>query len=155
MKSPPWQQTDIVEHSRLLSDSHRHWTGRPLLEMPAGGVALARALYEAPFVLVSHGTEADPLFNYANLSAQGLWELGWDDFVGMPSRRSAEVQARTDRSAALRSALNEGWLQGYTGIRIAAGGRRFRIFDGLIWNLRDLDGTMRGQAATFSRWEFL
>ncbi len=139
----------------MLNDSYRHWTGHCLLENPGDAEKLSRALYLAPFVLVSHGTEADPLFNYANLTAQRLWELSWGDFVGMPSRRSAELQAQADRSSALSSALNGGWLRGYSGIRIAAGGRRFRIYDGTIWNLLDVAGERKGQAATFSRWEFL
>jgi len=151
----PWQRAEIIEHSRLLNDSFRHWTGRPLLEARSGDGASARALYQAPFVLVSHGTESDPLFNYANHSAQKLWALGWDAFVGLPSRRSAETDAQADRSTALGSALSKGWVEGYSGIRITADGRRFRIDGGVIWNLLDADGGMRGQAATFSRWEFL
>jgi len=155
MDIQPWQQPDIVEHSRLLNDSFHHWTGRTLLEEVVPKEALARALYQASFVLVSHGIEADPLFNYANRAAQGLWELDWEGFVGLPSRRSAEDQAQSDRTAALSSALSQGWMEGYSGIRIAAGGQRFRIYDGVIWNLLDTHGVMRGQAATFSRWEFI
>jgi len=155
MADEHWQRPGITVHSQLLSNSFRHWTGRSLLDIPVEGEALTQALYRAPFVLVSHGTESDPLFNYANLTAQSLWGLAWNEFVGMPSRRSAEVEAQTDRTAALRTALSKGWVEGYTGIRIAADGRRFWIYDGIIWNLRDRDGSLRGQAATFSRWTFI
>ena len=118
-------------------------------------VLIVAASTQADICSIDSKPGATLLFNYANLCAQGLWELDWDAFVGMPSRRSAEVEARGDRSTALRSALSEGWLEGYSGIRITASGRRFKIFDGLIWNLLDGDGVRRGQAATFSRWEFV
>ena len=100
MDLEPWKQPEIVAHSSLLSDSHRYWTGRPLWPHQLTGEALARALYQAPFVLLSHGTEAEPLFHYANLAAQRLWGRDWQEFVGSPSRLSAEPQVRADRSAA-------------------------------------------------------
>jgi hypothetical protein len=152
---PPWKSAEIIRHARLLDDSYRHWTGRGLLGERCESEALSRALYQAPMALLSHGTQADPLFNYANARAQELWGLAWGQFVGMPSRHSAETQERVDRSTALSSALSEGYLSGYSGIRIAANGRRFRIYDGEIWNLLDGEGGLQGQAAAFSRWDFL
>jgi hypothetical protein len=155
MTTPPWQTPAGVAHARLLDHSHRHWLGRSLLTDAYPPEALARALYQAPFVLVSHDTGADPRFNYANLAAQTLWELDWARFVGMPSRYSAEPGARSQRAAALGNAAREGFTQGYSGVRISARGRRFCILDGLIWNLLDPDGTPRGQAAMFARWDYL
>ncbi|MCP5115894.1 MAG: MEKHLA domain-containing protein, partial [bacterium] len=132
--------------------SFRHWTGRPLLEGEWAPQELACRLYEARFVLVSHGTEPDPLFNYANLTAQRLWELEWDALIGMPSRKTAEKSAQDDRSRALHTALRGGFVEDYSGVRISAGGRRFRIEHGVIWNLPDGSGNLRGQAAMFSDW---
>jgi hypothetical protein len=116
---------------------------------------LARALYHAPFALLSHGTERDPLFNYANLAAQRLWEMDWDALVGMPSRESAETPLQAERSQALERALREGFVTGYSGVRISSSGRRFRILDGIIWNLSDPRGRPRGQAARFRGWTYL
>ena len=152
MESPPWKMSRVVDHSLLLARSFRYWTGRPLLVGEWGPQELARRLYEAPFVLVSHGTERDPLFNYANLTAQRLWELEWDALIGMPSRKTAETAARDERSQALSSALRGGFVEDYSGVRISAGGRRFRIERGVIWNLLDGSGNLRGQAAVFSDW---
>lgn len=149
----PWREERIIAHSNLLAGSFHRWTGQNLLAPGDGD--LAERLYHAPFVLVSHGIETDPLFSYGNLAAQRLWELGWDEFTGMPSRKSAEVVAQSDRSEALKTALAGGWVEGYTGIRISSSGRRFRIEDGIIWNLLDQHDEMRGQAATFSRWIFV
>jgi hypothetical protein len=155
METPPWTRPQVVEHSRLLADSFRRWTGRPLIAGDMEGEALARALYHAPFVLVSHDTESDPLFNYANLAAQRLWELEWDAFVGMPSRKSAETPARYDRSQALARVLEEGFVPEYAGVRVSSTGRRFRIMGAIIWNVLDPGGGRRGQAATFRSWVHL
>lgn len=151
----PWTLEPVIRHSQLLADGYRHWTGEDLIAGDPSPVNLARALYEAPFALLSHGTEADPLFNYANQMAQTLWELDWASMRGMPSRQSAERSEQTQRAQALGAAGRAGCLRGYQGVRISSRGRRFRILDGTLWSLLEADGTYRGQAACFSRWEFL
>jgi hypothetical protein len=155
MQSCPWKQPRIVEHSRLLAHTFWHWTGRSLLAGDWAPEEGARQLYHAPFVLVSHGTEPDPLFNYANLAAQRLWELDWAALVGMPSRRTAETDAQGERAQVLRAALRSGFVEGYSGVRISGGGRRFWIRNGVIWNVLDEAGNMHGQAATFADWDYL
>ncbi len=151
----PWTRPEVIAHSLLLAESFRHWTGRDLSEAPTDPADLSSRLYHIPFVLVSHGTEADPLFSYANLAAQSLWELDWDALIGMPSRRTAEPEAQGERSQALKTALAGGWVKGYSGIRISSTGRRFIIKDGIIWSLRDAYGEVRGQAACFSLWNYI
>ena len=49
-----------------------------------------KALFYAPFVCCSHD-ETDT-FNYANQAALNLWEFEWDDFIGMPSTKSADSE---------------------------------------------------------------
>jgi len=155
METPDFSSPWIIEHSMLLADSFRHWTGRSLIEGHWQPPVLARRLYEAPFVLLSHGTEPDPLFNYANLTAQRLWEREWDELIGMPSRKSAEPAVRGQRSQALGNALQGGYVADYFGIRISACGRRFRIEGGVIWNLSTDSGELLGQAAMFENWTWL
>jgi hypothetical protein len=77
----------------LLEASYRTVVGRDL-RTDAGG-----DLYDAPAALLMHGNEPDPVFCYANRTAQGLWGLTWDEFIRLPSRLSAEplVQAERDR----------------------------------------------------------
>lgn len=53
-------------HAALLAASYRHWTGRELVDAGLDPQARARVLFEAPFVVASHGTEPDPIFNYGN-----------------------------------------------------------------------------------------
>lgn len=98
---------------------------------------LAEAAYKGPFVLVSHNTDADPLFNYCNRVASHLWELPWDEFIGLPSRKSAEaIQGiQSDRNTALATALEAGYFDGYEGWRVSASGKRFLLQKAILWNV--------------------
>jgi MEKHLA domain len=151
----PQESNDfLVGHATRLLESHLRLTGRALLpEGPAAEVA--RALYHAPFVVLSHDTGDDPLFTYANLAAQERFELPWAEIVGMPSRFSAEPLARHERQRLLERVARDGYIDDYSGVRIAKSGRRFMIRRATVWNLVDADGNRAGQAATFSDWQAL
>ena len=49
-----------VARLQLIVDSYRRLTGRPLLATPDAD--LANAMWQAPQVIVAHGSEADPVF---------------------------------------------------------------------------------------------
>ena len=142
------------EHTRLLLDSYRRWIGRELLERHTL-TADARTLFEAPFVVVSHGTQADPILNYGNQSALKLWEMDLEILLQTPSRLTAEPVHRDERTRLLERTTRDGYVDDYSGIRITATGRRFRINQAIVWNLIDPDGRFAGQAATFSEWDWL
>jgi hypothetical protein len=145
-----------VRRCRILSDSFARLLGRPLLSgLPMDDLALAQALYEAAPVIVSHGNEADPVFWFANRTAQRLWELGWERFTRMPSRQSVAPDEHEDREELLRRAREHGYIDDYRGVRISASGRRFRIEGVILWNLDDDQGRRVGQAAMFADWSFL
>lgn len=135
---------------RLLIKSHECLTGSPLLaDVPADDAALADAVWEAPFAIVAHGTEADPVFFYGNRYALRCFEMTFEDFVRLPSRLSAEPLNQEARERALRQVAAQGYVDGYAGMRIASSGRRFRIEQCTIWNLTDAAGVAHGQAACF------
>jgi predicted DNA-binding protein (UPF0251 family) len=46
-----------------------------------------------------------------------------------------------------------GYVDDYTGIRVAKSGWRFRILRATIWNLLDASGRRVGQAASIPAWE--
>ena len=110
---------------------------------------------EAPFVTASHGTEADPVFNYANRAALALFETTWTDFTSMPSRLSAEPVAREERAQLLARVNQRGFIDDYSGIRISTSGRHFRIRRATVWNVVDTRAAPRGQAVVFRDWEYL
>lgn len=152
---PPWLRHGWVERTQVLLDSFHRWLQRDLVPRRGSAEEQAQRLFEAPFVVVSHGTEEDPLLNYGNAAALELWEMDVETLLGTPSRLTAEAQHRDERAQLLERAGRHGFVDDYEGIRITGTGRRFRIENAIIWNLLDRDGRPAGQAATFSRWRFL
>lgn len=150
----PWQQDKVVHHSQLMMSSYERWTGRTLLNTAGSPREIAQALFEADFALVSHGMEADPIFNYANRKALQLWELSWEDFTSMPSRNSAQEVVQEERNRLLTETTAKGFSN-YSGVRISVSGKRFYIEDGIIWNLLDEENQYRGQAAMFFNYKFI
>ncbi|MEI8293786.1 MAG: MEKHLA domain-containing protein [bacterium] len=147
---------DFIEtHGAELLRSYRHWTGRHLIEPCGDPRREARRLFEAPFAVVSGGAEGDQILNYGNKTAMQLWEMDWETLTRTPSRLTAEPMHRDERAAFLRRVREHGFIEDYSGIRISSRGRRFRICQATVWNVTDAAGHYAGQAATFSRWEFL
>ncbi|HSD95667.1 MAG TPA: MEKHLA domain-containing protein [Sulfuricaulis sp.] len=155
METPHENNDYLSVHARQLIESYRRWTGRDLVDPNLSPVEQARALYEAPFVTASHGTEADPVFNYANRAALTLFEISWADFTSMPSRLSAEPAAREERAQLLARVNRHGFIDDYSGIRVSTSGRRFRIRRATVWNVVDARGAPSGQAVVFRDWEYL
>ena len=144
-----------VAHAECLARSFKHWVGRELLPGVAAGPKLATGLFAAPFVIVSHGTEADPVLNCGNQAALTLWEMTWAELTRTPSRLTAEAPNREERARLLETVTRQGFIDDYSGVRISKSGRRFRIDRAIVWNLLTAEGRPCGQAATFDRWEFL
>lgn len=151
----PWQSHFTVARTQLIARSLKHWTGRDLLAGDFSPEELAENVFHAPFVLVSHGTEADPILNYGNATALALWEMPWAELTRTPSRLTAEAPNREERARLLAAVTTHGFIDDYSGIRISKTGRRFRIAQATVWNLLNERGLHAGQAATFSHWEFL
>ncbi len=114
---------------------------------------LRQAVWQAPRVIVAHGTGADPVFFYGNRLALQLFEMNFDQFACLPSRLSAEPAAQEAREQALAKVTQQGFVDGYSGVRISSSGKRFRILNTTIWNLTDEAGGFHGQAATFADWQ--
>lgn len=150
-----WANEAVIAHTACMVRSYRRFTGRELWPESGTPDAMARAVFEAPFVLVSHGTEADPVLNYGNATALRLWEATWAELTRMPSRLTAEAPNREERARLLAQVTRHGFIDDYSGIRISTRGRRFRIAQATVWNLITPAGDPGGQAAMFSRWEFL
>jgi len=137
----------------LLTLSYRRLVGDRPPFLPPSGTGDALWLYRnAPSCVLAHSTDSDPRFIYANQTAQKLFEYSWDEFVTLPSRLSTESPDRAERQRLLDAVARDGFATGYSGVRIAKSGRRFLIEDGVLWQLRGQDGTLRGVAATFAKW---
>lgn len=138
----------------LIMESHQRLTGRALLQT-SPDAAGALQLYNANFVVLAHDTAADPVFFYANRKAQQIFEMSWDEMVRLPSRQSAEPLGQSERQRLLERVYRQGYIDDYSGVRVARSGQRFRIEQARVWNLLDRDGGCQGQAASFDHWILL
>ncbi|MFM7136704.1 MAG: MEKHLA domain-containing protein [Planctomycetota bacterium] len=143
---------DTIPHVQVLLDSFARLLGRELVSREGSAVEQAERLFRASFVVVSHGTEADPVLNFGNAAALALWEMTWEELTRTPSRLTAEPVHRDERARLLTRTREHGFVDDYSGIRISKTGRRFRIEQAIVWNLADATGEHHGQAATFDRW---
>lgn len=155
MTLPDSKKDQTARHVAILQESYRHYTGRYLFDPKLGASEAIAWLEQAPFALVSHGTQPDPIFNYGNQTALQLFGMTWDEFTRMPSRLSAEPVDRAERTRLLDHVSRDGYIDDYTGVRIAADGRRFLIRHATVWNLLDESGRFYGQAAMIPEWEVL
>ena len=140
------------DHVRLLCSSYERWTGKALLPGDHSKTDTARLIFEAPFAVLSHGTEDDPILNYVNQIGLDLFEMNWEEWTSMPSRLTAEPLLREERAALMKRVTENGFIDDYSGTRISKSGKRFFIEQATVWNLIDEAGIYQGQAATFSDW---
>jgi hypothetical protein len=138
-----------------MAVSYRQFTGTDLMAGLTEPASWAPSLYHAPFVLVSHGTEPDPVLCYGNARALDLWEMNWEEFTSTPSRFTAEAPNREERARLLAEVSTHGFIRNYSGVRISKNGRRFRIQEAIVWNIFSENQEPCGQAACFKDWEFL
>jgi PAS domain-containing protein len=137
----------------LLIGSYRRTVGAAPPFLEAGAPQTAEWLYEhATHCVLAHNTDPDPRFIYANKAAQACFEYELEEITKLPSRLSAEPSDREERRRLLEAVARDGYAANYRGLRIAKSGRRFFIEDGVVWQLIDEGGVVRGQAASFGRW---
>lgn len=141
-----------AQFSALLGDSYRRLLGRPFAEVDLTTADGALWLYEdAPFGVLVHDVAVDPVFVYANRSAQTRFGYSWDEFVGMPSRLSAVPSDRRERGEFLDAVRGRGYVEDYRGLRTDKSGSQFWIEDTTVWNVVGMDGILRAQAALIRR----
>ena len=145
----------LAGHVQLLRDSLRALTGRDLISSELSPVEAASQIFHAPFVVLSHNTDADPVLTYANIAGLHLFGMTWEQLITTPSRYTAEAPVRAERERLLARVAEHGYIDDYTGVRVSLSGSRFSINEATVWNLMDRDGHYRGQAAMFANWTFL
>lgn len=143
-----------IAHGEILFKSFNRLTGQKLLDKEDRANDIIE-IYNAPFAVVSHGVETDPVFNFGNRVALNLFEMGWNDFIKLPSRQSAEPIQQKERDKLLNEVSQNGFIKNYRGVRISASGTKFLIEHATVWNLLDSKGINYGQAAMFKDWTVL
>lgn len=142
----------LARQTRILCASYQHWKGLPLIDVAADSAQVVQGLMNAPFAVASHDTQPDPIFNYANIQAQQLFGMTWQEITQVPSRYSAEEMDRVERAKLLERVTKYGFVDDYSGVRIAKDGTRFTIHNATVWNLLDEQGEYCGQAALIRDW---
>lgn len=155
MDYPSEQNNFLTEHACYLGISYQQLLGNPILGQEIDPKQFAKILFHAPFAVVSHDTSADPIFNYANLTALKLFGMDWSEFTQLPSRLSAEPVNQEERARLLAQVTSQGFIDNYQGVRIAKTGQRFLIKKAVVWNVVDSQNKPYGQAACFGLWQFL
>ena len=138
----------------MLVSSFELLTGKNIFPPEIEVNNVSRELFFAPFAVMSHGTETDPIFNYANQCALDLFEMTWKNFIKLPSKYSAEMDSQEERDRILQRVSEDGYVDDYAGVRITNKGRRFQITNAIVWNVFD-EGRYFGQAALIRDWAFL
>lgn len=150
----PYNDGDIIMHSLTLIDSYFRCLGKPIFPEKVEISSAAKALWELPLAVVSHGTEEDPIFNYANKAALEVFGVDWETFTSWPSRETASKEDQPGRDKLLASSLKDATICSAI-VRRNPAGREFRILDVQLWPLTDLNGEYYGQAAIYGGVEFL
>lgn len=142
---------EFMESVQQLDTAYRRWTGAslPAPESLNADERLAWLHARAPYALLAHGTQADPLFYYANEQALASFKYSREQFIGMPSRFSASPLDREMRQTLLEQVTAKGIAHGYSGYRVDRLGQAFMIHQGSVWTLIDEQGAPCGQAALF------
>ncbi|MGB8698948.1 MAG: MEKHLA domain-containing protein [Thermosynechococcaceae cyanobacterium] len=151
---PSHQNGYLAQHIDVLCKSFKRLIGHDLT-LNSDSYEAAKEIFEAPFVVVSHNTADDPIFNYGNQTALSLFEMTWSEFTTLPSRLSAEEPNREARSQLLAAVSAYGFMQNYSGLRISKSGKRFWIEQVTVWNVLDGDRRYYGQAALYSNWRYV
>lgn len=147
--------SQLAQHAQILCTCYFRLTGRELTPPCDVPDNLVERLENAPFALLSHGTQADPIFNYGNRIALELFEMDWKEFTSLPSRLSAEPINQVERARLLNVVSQQGFVDNYSGIRISKSGRRFMILNATVWNLYDFQEKYYGQAALIRNWQHI
>jgi len=143
----------LKKHVTLLITSFRNVVGQELIN--AKSTDAVYDIFNAPFVLLSHDTQKDPVFNFSNASGLSLFEYNWKEFTSTPSRYSAEQPNRAERERLLNRVNQKGYIDDYSGVRISKTGKRFLIRHAIVWNVFDEHNNYCGQAAKFDDWQHL
>lgn len=149
---------DMISHVSLLDRSLKRLTGRGLYERMKVQPSSPKGIYNTVclnerFVLISHGTEANPIYNFGNVAALQAFMRSWHDLM-IPSAESVVLRSQDEtlRNELMQKVTDHGFVEGASGIRVRGDGKFIKLVDAVVWNCYDDDNsTYIGQAAFFDR----
>ncbi|QCT21675.1 MEKHLA domain-containing protein [Jejubacter calystegiae] len=132
-----------------IGQCYQKLSGKPL---PGPDNVADRAWWlhdKAPYSLLAHDGGDDPHFIYANECALRCFKYSREEMLRLPSRLSAAGSEQQERQQMLDGLTNSGIVSGYSGVRTTRQGESFKIYNGVIWQLKNEDGVLWGQGALF------
>lgn len=145
----------LKDYIYLITSSLKKLANIEIVDFSLSLEEQAKQAYSSAYVLLAHNAANEPVFNYANQTAQTLFEMSWEEITNLPSKYSAESDEREKREELLADVAEKGYSKNYSGIRISKTGRRFEIKDAVIWNVYDAENNRIGQAALFDKYNYL
>lgn len=143
----------FIEHGRIIAQCYKSFFGHDICTLAHENII--DDLWSAPFAVLTHGTQTDPIFNFGNEAALNLFEMSFEELTRLPSKYSAEPMLQEERDHLLSRVTENGYIDDYCGIRIASSGTRFRLKNAIVFNLVDSNQNYYGQAAILKDWTFL
>ncbi len=130
-----------------ILDSYRRLLGHDLIERSGDAAEDARRLFDLPLGVLAHDTSPAPLLDWANLAAARAFDSTPESLLGRPSAATAPADAVADRRALFDVLARQGFVTGYSGVRVSLTGRRFMIDDVTVLEVTDATGRPAGHAA--------
>jgi len=153
---------DMITHVKYLDKSLAKLTGRGIYErmnIPRCD-STDEEIYQSicnneRYVLISHGTQDSPVFNYGNMACVNAFARSWENLTSMPSRECviSKSQDEAVRIELMRNVTDYGFVDGeFRGYRVRGDGKFIKLTECVVWNCYSEDGeTYIGQAALFDR----
>jgi len=158
---------DLFTHVSILDSSLRKLTGQGVIErmnltsdslsindiMESKDLIYDRICSNKRYVLISHDTNDDPIYNFGNKAALKAFVREWDDLLIFPSRESVVLQSKDEqlRIELMKKVTNDGYAENASGIRVRGDGKFIKLQNAVVWNCYDKDDIYIGQAALFDR----
>ena len=149
---PSGRVADVDRWLRICSDSLENLTGTSLVDRMDGVERLDEVTANERYAVLSHGTQDDPIYNYANRATLLAFQYPEEGFYQLASRNSAPAGAtRDDRDALVEEFKAKGYGVFPTAIRQTKTGELFEITDISLSNVYNEQGGRVGQMAVFDR----
>ena len=137
---------DIIDHVCMLDDSLKKLTGSGVSErmgvsiyVNEDGSRSKEAIFNNlclnnRYVLISHGTEDDPIYNFSNIAGLEAFHRTWEEVRKIPSRESVVLQSSDEkiRISLMKNVTANGFVEGATGIRVRGDGQFIRLVDAVV-----------------------
>ena len=130
---------DLSRHVSILDKSLNDLTSRGLYErMGIDPLEGYQAICQnEKFVLISHNTEDDPIYNFGNVACLRAFVRSWEELCITPSRESVVVRSVDEklRNELMSKVTSDGFVEGATGIRVTGDGKFIRLIDAVVSNI--------------------